>query len=81
MQGYRKKNIKMLVSKCFMEPCLSGLRYLFAKEAGALKPLDGSNPSGSAIFQMLYYLYGNRRAEKRKRRAEGDAVRGFLMNA
>lgn len=35
---------KVLIS----EPCLSGLRYLFAKEAGALKPLDGSNPSGSA---------------------------------
>ena len=32
----------------FMEPCQSGLTYLFAKEAGASKPLDGSNPSGSA---------------------------------
>ncbi len=31
-----------------MEPCQSGLTYLFAKEAGALNPLDGSNPSGSA---------------------------------
>ena len=31
-----------------MEPCQSGLTYLFAKEAGASKPLDGSNPSGSA---------------------------------
>ena len=32
-----------------MEPCQSGLTYLFAKEAGALYPLDGSNPSGSAM--------------------------------
>ena len=31
-----------------MEPCLSGLRYIFAKDAGALNPLEGSNPSGSA---------------------------------
>ena len=31
------------------EPCLSGLRYLFAKEAGASKPLGGSNPPGSAL--------------------------------
>ena len=33
-----------------METCQSGLTYLFAKEAGALKPLDGSNPSVSAGF-------------------------------
>ena len=31
-----------------METCQSGLTYLFAKEAGALNPLDGSNPSVSA---------------------------------
>ena len=31
-----------------MEPCQSGLTYLFAKEAGASKPLEGSNPSVSA---------------------------------
>ncbi len=31
-----------------METCQSGLMYLFAKEAGASKPLDGSNPSVSA---------------------------------
>ena len=31
-----------------MEPCQSGLTYLFAKEAGDSNPLDGSNPSGSA---------------------------------
>ncbi|KKR42338.1 MAG: hypothetical protein UT78_C0016G0011, partial [Candidatus Nomurabacteria bacterium GW2011_GWF2_40_12] len=31
-----------------MEPCQSGLTYLFAKEAGASKPLGGSNPPGSA---------------------------------
>ena len=35
--------------KIYWEPCLSGLRYIFAKDAGALKPLEGSNPSGSAI--------------------------------
>ena len=34
-----------------LEPCQSGLTYLFAKEAGASKPLDGSNPSGSAFMQ------------------------------
>ena len=28
--------------------CQSGLMYLFAKEAGALYPLEGSNPSISA---------------------------------
>ena len=31
-----------------METCQSGLTYLFAKEAGALYPLEGSNPSVSA---------------------------------
>ncbi len=31
-----------------METCQSGLTYLFAKEAGALNPLEGSNPSVSA---------------------------------
>lgn len=36
--------------KLYMEPCQSGLTYLFAKEAGASKPLDGSNPSGSALL-------------------------------
>lgn len=38
----------------FMEPCQSGLTYLFAKEAGASKPLAGSNPAGSAIYILLY---------------------------
>ena len=32
-----------------MEPCLSGLRYLFAKEVRALNPSAGSNPAGSAL--------------------------------
>ncbi len=32
------------------ETCQSGLTYLFAKEAGALNPLEGSNPSVSANF-------------------------------
>ncbi len=40
-----------------MEPCQSGLTYLFAKEAGASNPLDGSNPSGSA-FATLKRGYG-----------------------
>ena len=40
------KVVKLL--KILKEPCQSGLTYLFAKEAGASKPLDGSNPSGSA---------------------------------
>ena len=31
-----------------LEPCQSGLTYLFAKEAGALKPLGSSNLPGSA---------------------------------
>ena len=35
-----------------METCQSGLTYLFAKEAGASKPLDGSNPSVSARSKM-----------------------------
>ena len=39
-----------------MEPCQSGLTYLFAKEAGASKPLDGSNPSGSAGAYMLTHI-------------------------
>ena len=37
-----------------MEPCQSGLTYLFAKEAGASKPLDGSNPSGSAKVEKFF---------------------------
>ena len=40
------------VIRLFKEPCLSGLRYIFAKDAGALKPLEGSNPSGSASWEM-----------------------------
>lgn len=36
-----------------MEACQSGLMYLFAKEAGALKPLGGSNPPASANFHFL----------------------------
>ena len=31
-----------------MEACQSGLTYFFAKEVGALTPLEGSNPSASA---------------------------------
>jgi hypothetical protein len=38
------------VKLCFKEPCQSGLTYLFAKEAGASKPLGGSNPPGSAVY-------------------------------
>ena len=52
------------VIRLFKEPCLSGLRYIFAKDAGALKPLDGSNPSGSAIkkkgltsFFLYFFFY------------------------
>ena len=36
----------------YTEPCQSGLTYLFAKEAGASKPLGGSNPPGSAKFYI-----------------------------
>lgn len=44
-----------------MEPCQSGLTYLFAKEAGALYPLEGSNPSGSAnVFAKLKLCEGER---------------------
>ncbi len=32
----------------YLEPCQSGLTYIFAKDAGASKPLAGSNPAGSA---------------------------------
>ena len=32
-----------------LEPCLSGLRYLFAKEVRDLNPSAGSNPAGSAF--------------------------------
>ena len=31
-----------------LEPCLSGLRFLFAKEVGDLNPLASSNLAGSA---------------------------------
>ena len=34
----------------FMETWWSGLTYLFAKEAGPLKGLEGSNPSVSAKY-------------------------------
>lgn len=48
------------VIKLFMnfnlEPCQSGLSYLFAKEAGASKPLGGSNPPGSANFKNCYTI-------------------------
>ena len=37
----------------FMEPCQSGLTYLFAKEAGASKPLGSSNLPGSARDKNL----------------------------
>src|ERR1035437_6629212 len=50
-----------------MEPCQSGLTYLFAKEAWASKPIDGSNPSGSAmtfldkvkqkIWRVIYHFF------------------------
>lgn len=52
-----------------METCLSGLRYLFAKEAGALYPLASSNLAVSAkinnlffwqnIFCAVFKLFGN----------------------
>ena len=38
------------------EPCQSGLTYLFAKEAGASKPLGGSNPPGSALFNSFDFF-------------------------
>ena len=40
------KVIKLFSNK--KEPCLSGLRYLFAKEVRDLNPSAGSNPAGSA---------------------------------
>jgi hypothetical protein len=41
-----------------LETCQSGLMYLFAKEAGALSPLGGSNPpvSASIIFNENNFL-------------------------
>lgn len=39
-----------------MEPCQSGLTYIFAKDAGASKPLGGSNPPGSAGADMLTHI-------------------------
>ena len=43
---------------------MSGRSNIFAKDAGALKPLEGSNPSGSAIFEkeFLNQKYGRREA-------------------
>jgi hypothetical protein len=38
------------------EPCQSGLTYLFAKEAGASKPLGGSNPPGSAFQKSPVFV-------------------------
>ena len=35
----------------------SGLTYLFAKEAGPLKGLEGSNPSVSAVSETSATLY------------------------
>ncbi len=46
--------IKLL--KIEKEPCQSGLTYLFAKEAGASKPLGGSNPPGSAGGNVLTHI-------------------------
>ncbi len=34
------------------EPCLSGLRCLFAKEVRVLNPSAGSNPAGSAFGSL-----------------------------
>ena len=47
--------IKLL--KIEKEPCQSGLTYLFAKEAGASKPLGGSNPPGSAGENVLTHIF------------------------
>ena len=46
-----------------MEPCQSGLTYLFAKEAGASKPLGGSNPPGSANSGLEHSRQKMRRRE------------------
>ena len=45
------KVIKLFSNK--KEPCLSGLRYLFAKEVRDLNPSAGSNPAGSARFAII----------------------------
>jgi hypothetical protein len=37
-----------MIESSIQEACQSGLMYLFAKEAGVLKPLGGSNPPASA---------------------------------
>lgn len=39
-------------SATYMETWWSGLTYLFAKEAGLLKGLEGSNPSVSAVSEI-----------------------------
>ncbi len=41
-----------------LETCQSGLTYLFAKEAGALKPLGSSNLPVSAVNNNHIKLYG-----------------------
>ena len=45
--------VKVIKSK--KEPCLSGLRSLFAKEVGDLNPLASSNLAGSALPKYQHF--------------------------
>ena len=58
-----------------MEPWESGLIYFFAKEAGASKPLGGSNPPGSANWENANL---KRQARGAKRAASIEFEMAFL---
>ena len=63
-----------------METCLSGLRYLFAKEAGALNPLAGSNPAVSAILRIFHFrkrLPRGFAARQARKARQSQILRGF----
>ena len=61
MEKYAEYARVIKLIKYIKEPCQSGLTYLFAKEAGASKPLGGSNPPGSALKFFTLKLEGPHR--------------------
>ena len=59
-----------------LEPCQSGLTYLFAKEAGASNPLGSSNLPGSAKIRSPQddYIFAGRRSALRRRPSRSKAT-------
>ena len=58
-----------------LEPCLSGLRCLFAKEVRALNPSAGSNPAGSASHVILPIIMENPKVIDRESKTREEWLR------